>query len=184
MYWWMRKTCLISIIILSCLACEAPVDQKSTSGYFDLEELLEAQVENLGKATLKSEKLIEINEATDRIDMDFDAVQLKEELSIFAPFDPGQSRYRNAFDVSESNGVTTYTRKEGVNQSLRWVTIARHASLLEVSAEIIEETSIYTNQKKMSLTLESDQIKSFSLIGYQKMLFKDTAFFEMRVTIE
>ena len=52
-----------------------------------------------------------------------------------------------------------------------------------LSPEILEETSIYTNQKKMSLVLESDQITSFSLLGYQKMLLRDTSFFQLKATL-
>ena len=180
----MRKLFLICFIILSCLACETPVDHQATSGYFDLDELLTGQVQRLGNGILKSDKLIQINEESDRIYQELNSKMLEEELDIFKPFNPGLSRYRNAFEVTEIDGITTYTKKDDVKQSLQWVKVERQASMLTVSAEILEETSIYTTQKKMSLVLDSDQIRSFSLLGYQKMLFKDTAFFDMRVTIE
>lgn len=179
----MRKL-FFFFIFLGCLACETSVEQKTTSGYFDLDEVLTGQVDKLGNGTLRSEKLIEINDASDRIVKELDSALLNEELAVFKSFDPGLSRYRNAFTVTESDGATIYTKKDDVKQSLQWVKVERHATMITVSAEILEETSIYTNQKKMSLVLESDQIKSFSLLGYQKMLFKDTAFFDMRVTIE
>lgn len=180
----MRKLFIVSLIVLTCYACKAPVNQKNDSGYFDLSQMVKGQIELLGEGTWKSEKVIIVNKAADQIPQSLDSAALKKELVIFQVFDPGKPRFKNAFEITESEGVITYKKKESENQSLQWVKVEDQGNELRITAEIIEETSIYTNQKKMDIQLESGVLKSYALYGYQKMLFRDTTFFEMKATVQ
>ncbi len=180
----MRNSVICFLITLVCLSCEVSVNQRSSTGHFELTRLIDDQVRKLGENTLKSEKLVAVNSKIDRLQQDMDSTALKEELAVFEGFDPGKSRFKNAFDIIVAPGITTYEKKSNEDQSLKWVKVEDKGGLLRITAEIIEETSIYTNQKRMDLRLESGMIKSYSLQGYQKMLFRDTTFFEMTTTIQ
>lgn len=179
----MRNNLAIGLFLLTCLACHAPVDQKDETGYFDLAEVLDGQVEQLGSGSWNSEKTVIVNDATDQLELQLDSVLLKEELAIFQAFDPGRSQFKNAFEIEESTSSTTYTKKTGEHQSLQWVKVQDRGNTRRITAEIIEETSIYTNQKHMDLLLESGVLKSYALKGFQKMIFQDTTFFEMNTRI-
>lgn len=174
----------VSLIVLTCYACEAPANQKNDSGYFDLSQTIKEQIELLGGGKWKSEKVIIVNNAADQIPQSLDSAGLKGELVIFQAFDPGKPQFKNAFEITESEGVITYKKKESESQSLQWVKVEDQGNVLRITAEIIEETSIYTNEKKMDIQLELGVLKSYALYGYQKMLFRDTTFFEMKATVQ
>ena len=164
-------------------ACEAPTDQKYDTGYFDLARVIDGQIEELGSGAWESEKRVKVNDASEELQQNLDSALLKEELAIFQAFDPGKPQYKNAFEITDSDGITTYTKKEGERQSLQWVKVESRGNVMRVTAEIVEETSIYTNQKRMDMRLESGKLKRYALAGYQKMLFRDTTFFEMTATL-
>lgn len=179
----MRNSLIISLFIIGCFACEAPIDQSGESGNFALSQLIDDQVTILGSETWHVNKEVLVNEAKDQLQQQLDSAALKGELAIFSAFDPGKSQFKNAFDITESAGVTIYTKKDSERQSLKWVEVEGSGDDLRITAEILEETSIYTNQKKMDLRIQSGILQSYALQGYQKMLFRDTTFFEMTATI-
>lgn len=179
----MRNNLIILLFFLFCFGCHAPIDEKNETGYFDLAEVLDAQVDQLAGGSWNAAKTVTVNEGTDQLQQSLDSLLLKEELAIFQAFNPGRSQFKNAFEIDESPGLTTYTKKASERQSLQWVKVEERGNTLRITAEIIEETSIYTNQKNMDMLLESGVLKSYALKGYQKMLFRDTTFFEMKAII-
>ena len=52
----MRNSLIISLIIVGCFACEAPVDQSGESGNFALSQLIDDQINMLGSGTWQVDK--------------------------------------------------------------------------------------------------------------------------------
>ncbi len=180
----MRKSFYACLSLLILIACEAPVDQNATSDYFSLQGLIDEQVELLSDGTLRVEKQIMVNQDQDQLQQTLDSTALRDELAIFNAFDPGRSQFKNAFEVLEQGSTTSFIKKQGEGQSLQWVKMEDLGNGVKITGEILEETSIYVIQKHMDLLVSSGKVKSYSLQGFQKMLYKDTTFFAMKATVE
>lgn len=179
----MRSRYLILLVFLSGLGCETPTTLNAENDRFHLTELMEAQVLELANGKLKIDKQVVVNDEGDQFQQELDSASLRKELKVFKAFDPGSPRYRNAFDITVAGTTDNYAKKANVEQGLQWVAVKKNGNDLKVTAEFIEETSIYTVQKQMNVHFEAGKIKSYALNGYQKMILRDTTFFEMEAVV-
>lgn len=181
----MPRILVSTILVLGLLACDHSVQQNARgSSYFDLESILDQQFELLVSRDMKISKEVFIDGQSEVIEVIPDSSIWKSELLVFEPFDPGKDRYTNAFQVTEFEDKTIrYEKLPDENQSLRWVEVFQEEGDLRFRAEILEEASIYTTRKTVELVVEAGILKSYSLQGFQKMLLRDTAYFQLEATV-
>ena len=179
----LKKFAVISIF-LALFSCDhsLPSNDKG-SGYFELQTLLDAQYLELSVSDRKIEKEVSIDGESETLSIEPDTAIWRSELLVFEPFDPGKARFANAFQVTELKGGVRYEKKPDEKQSLQWVEVFQEGDDLSFRAEIIEEASIYTLKKKVAFEIRSGILTNYALEGYQKMLLRDTSFFQLKATL-
>ncbi len=149
--------------------------------YPDFEELLEKQIELLGTASVQKEVTLDDQQETQVIEMD--SAKWAKELFFLKEINPNQPRYIGAFDKSVSTINQKLILKEGEKGVLKMVSFAQEESeYLKIAATFHEDKDVYTHHRDIKVYFEDGKINSFLIDGYQKMMFKDTVRFTIKVT--
>jgi len=147
----------------------------------NIDSLVKNQVEVLsGKTILK--KII-FNGKEEILSLETDTTFWKSELSVFSNLEINKPSLIGAYYKSRINNKIIFERKTGEQKGAILVTtiISPNGNLLDISGIVQDKNYLYSSEQVLSMTFSenSQTLKSYNFSGYQKMIAKDTVFFEI-----
>jgi hypothetical protein len=156
----------------------APVARRPL--YFDVKGVLTEQVAQLTQRRAAVTKHVSLRDgATETVRVP--AVKWADELQIFFQADINKAALRGAYAVDSvtlPNGVVrrTYTRLPGQpNAPVARLTVVQQGAVpQEVAATIIQNNPLFSAQKQLRMQLQNGQLRSYEVVGTQKLILFDT----------
>ncbi len=168
--------------------------QKSIDVYYDINGLIDEQVELLNAISpflLKTADLDGIKE-TDTLKLSED--EWENELSIFRSMDINKpmlvDSYVEEVKTNDSHTVTTWISKSQKDTEVDTLKIYQSGtdSPNKIIAHLSSKNTLFKTSKKLELVFseyKGDQfLDQYSVIGWQKMLSKDSTFFSVNARIK
>ncbi|MEQ6120798.1 hypothetical protein [Reichenbachiella sp. MALMAid0571] len=185
----MRKSTFIIILSVITLhvfvSCEDLVMQKTTGikndfQFVDLDSLLKSQVKVLnGK---KLEKKVSIKGKEEKLLLVPDSTDLASDLKVFSDLNLDQAKYNGEYDIANSGNTTTFQRKGEKGPQKVTVTRNNVAQIVSIEGQYNESNMVFDSFRKYRLEFDnsSSSIRSYQFSGYQKLIFNDTVFFDIK----
>ncbi|MCF0053092.1 hypothetical protein LXM25_23690 [Dyadobacter sp. LJ53] len=184
----------ISVLIVTCFitltGCrDAATDPNEKKAYYDLKGFIENQIVYLNEKKPKVTKTVQLDGKEEvRVETGTD---WKKELELFVQADINKPAYRNSYVVTRSDSsVYEYKIKDGENLPVRLLTIKVDSATQQpvmVKALLRSENRIYSSEKTIELTPSRRDnllgVSSYSVKGYQKLLFMDRKSFNITAKI-
>ncbi|WP_462253967.1 hypothetical protein [Ekhidna sp.] len=177
----MKKLGYVICILVFAQCQNIKPETVSIPEYPDFEELLEKQIELLGAISVQKEVMLDGQHETQVIEMD--SSKWANELFFLKEINPNQPRYIGAFNKIENIPNQKLILKDGEKGVLKMVSFSQEGSeYLKIGATFHEAKDVYTHHRDFKVYFKDGKINSFLIDGYQKMMFKDTIQFTIKVT--
>jgi hypothetical protein len=181
----------LSLLFIFCMGCnDFKSSEKITIGKYalpNIDSLITAQTDVLNtKAVVKKVKL---NDKTESLNLVSDASFWKSELSVFSELEINKNSLIGAYNtLSTGEFQLTFDRKVDENRGADLVKIKRSESgaLLQLSGTIRAVNYLYSSEQVLVLGFNENSglIENYSFSGFQKLISKDTVFFEIEGTVQ
>lgn len=185
----MRK--LISVLFIAgvCQNCTPPVIENSAeSQYFNMDSMVNKQIKLLAENRFSALKTVEIDGEKESMEITPDQHQWKKELTGLLDFDIKKSRYLGAFDIEKSAKRESYQLKRNEKAPIKSLVIEReeNSNIKKLTGKILDDEAsmVYTTCQVYEIQFSEGVISAIDLIGYQKMVMKDTVFYRVNISIE
>ncbi|MGW8121748.1 hypothetical protein ACV07N_03740 [Roseivirga echinicomitans] len=186
-----------TLFLLSLLLFGCTTGQKSeairTGTYFDLVELLDAQIARFEVEKPVLYKKLSINGATEEVTLSFDsAKQWEEELGLFYQADINKLGLEAAYTTAEErseNGIKKITDSAKTEKpTVRFIEYNYIENQLKnIRIVVRDKNPVYHFEKELKLFFDDEQgklvLSSFSITGDQNMILKDELNYSLEATI-
>ncbi|MEM7297007.1 MAG: hypothetical protein AAF391_01940 [Bacteroidota bacterium] len=151
--------------------------------YPDLDAFYQDQVIRLDNSSL--EKEVSLGGKIEVNTFQMDTSVWKDELSFLEEINPNKSEYLGSFSIAEKGNLVAYTLKEGEKGVLKQLSILSESGEYQfIKGTIHEDKDVYTHHRDIEINLADGVIQSFTIDGYQKMMFKDTVLFGIKGKVQ
>lgn len=187
---------LLFFFITSCQQGKV-VNQLQDEPYFDLKGLMNQQIAILDSLNPSVEIKAEIRDRAETITTHKDSSAWRAALKLFSDADinqpvlQGSYIVKDSFDNQKGLKLKFYEAKKSANTNIPYLGVYYQDSIANVKRiETIfqENNMLYSTQRKMSVTFDNFdgelRIMQYKATGKQKMLFKDSVFYDMQAKIE
>jgi hypothetical protein len=148
--------------------------------YFDVKGLMEKQVEQLAQRRAAVTKQVSLRgNPTETVRVP--AVKWADELQIFFQADINKAALRGAYAVDSvalpgGQLRRTYTRLPGQPNApvSRLTVVQQGAEPQQLDATIVQSNPLFSAQKQLRLQLQNGQLRSYEVVGTQKLVLFDT----------
>lgn len=171
----MRKTVflLLAVAFMSCSENEQA--SRELHVYFDLDSLLDQQIEQLSAGRYTVSKTVIMDGKEERQSHVFDSAGWESEFIIIRDFDLNKPYNVGAYTVDQEEGVQSYRlADQTLDAPVKYFDVERGADGLKITSEYYEDKSIYQHRRKLSLQFHNNLLLSYEVKGFQKMIMKDT----------
>lgn len=160
---------LVLILFLFLTACTNSENKILSKSYFDLAGLLNQQIINLSAKKPLVEKLAILENKQERIETK--DIDWNKELELFLQADLNKQSYQLAYTIDIKDKKADYVLKEGEKMPVKLLTIEFDDKDLPKHIEILMNTNnfLYESDKKLTLELKNNQLKSYKIEGYQQL---------------
>lgn len=151
----------------------------------NIDSLISQQVRMLDGRKVNKKVILDGNEEVSTIGSD--SIFWKSELSVFSNLEINKSSLIGAYDKVEKDNTIAFERREGEKKGpLNIKIISSGRDLLQVSGTLNDINPLYSSRQKLLLSFDekSQSLKSYQFSGYQKLILKDTIFFEVSGRVE
>ena len=153
-------------------------DQVLIPEYPDLENVFRSQVKLL--ATKSLEKTVSLDGSSETNTLRLDSVGWANELAFFKEINPNQPGYVGVFQKESNKDQLTLTlnpEEKGILMQLKLDGV--EGAYRRIDAVIHEDKDVYVHHREITVFFEQNQIRRYSISGYQKLLFNDTTRFSI-----
>ncbi|MBD2769327.1 hypothetical protein IC235_15670 [Hymenobacter sp. BT664] len=148
--------------------------------YFDVKGLLTQQVEQLGRRHAAVTKRVSLRgQAPETVRVP--AVKWADELQVFFQADINKAALRGAYAVDSAalpGGLLRYTYTRRLAQPnapvVRLTVVQQGATAQEVAATIVQNNPLFSARKQLRFKLQNGQLRSYEVVGTQKLVLFDT----------
>ncbi len=168
---------LVLMVLISCEGLRP--ETVDVTAYPEVGKLLDQDYLHLHNKELSKTAILNNQEETKAIRLDSGG--WVKELTFLEEIDPNQSKYVGAFKITEDEKETQLLLKEGERGSLKAFSFFTvNDEIAKVLATIHEDKDVYVHHKKVEVLFANGVIAEYAIKGYQKIMTKDTFFFEVR----
>ena len=181
----------LSLLFIFCIACnDFQSSEKITIGKYalpNIDSLITAQINGLN--TKQVIKKVTLNDITESLNLVSDTSFWKSELSVFSELEINKNSLIGAYNtLSTGDFQLRFNRKVDENRGADIVKIKRSESgaLLQLSGNIRAVNYLYSSEQVLNLKFNKNSglIENYSFSGFQKLISKDTVFFEIEGIVE
>ena len=148
--------------------------------YFDVKGLVTQQVAQLAARKAAVTKRVRLREeAIETVRVP--AVKWADELQVFFQADINKAALRGAYAVDSvalpgGRLRRTYTRLPGQANApvVRLVVVQQGAMAQEVAAIVVQSNTLFSTRKQLRFQLQNGQLRSYEVLGTQKLVLFDT----------
>lgn len=157
-------------------ACQlAPKPEEQLQAYFDLDSLLDAQVQLLANQGAKLHKTVVMDGTTEQQTESPDTAGWKEEFIIIRDFNLNKSYYVGAYTTKAlDHGYRYELVANNKAPVLVFEVLKTDGDITSITATYFEDKTIYQHKRKLRLDFDGSALKGYSITGFQKMVMKDT----------
>jgi hypothetical protein len=175
---------LIYFVLL--LGCQSGTTEETDEKYYyDLKGFIEKQIIYLEDKKPKVEKMALLNGREEAVKTE--AIDWRKELELFLQADINKPSYRQSYQVTRRDSTEyEYTLKPNTKLPVQYLKIITDTSVnqpIYVKALLLSENKIYKSEKNIELFCSRRdnlwELSSFSVKGYQKLMFIDKKSFQI-----
>ena len=147
--------------------------------YPDLKILMVEQVKMLNGKSI--EKTVSLNEKSESHTTTFDSLQWLNELDFLKEINPNQSKYVGAFEKIDNGYDVILNLKEkekGILKYLKYAVTNRQFDY--ISATLHEDRNVYVHHQEISMKFVNNELSTYEINGYQKMILQDSVKFSIK----
>lgn len=179
-------TSILTILLLPFItSCEDLVMKKTTGmnndlQFVDLDSLLRSQVQILnGK---KLEKKVAIKGKEEKLLLVPDSTDIASDLKVFKDLNLDQAKYNGTYDITKGDNTIVYQRKGKKGPQKVTVTRNNTKQITSIEGQYDESNMVFDSSRKYLLQFDNSTnlIHSYQFSGYQKLIFNDTVFFDIK----
>ena len=189
------KSWLITLVSLTIWSCAPDLDKDKSIGFFDINGLVDEQVKLLESISPSIYKEATINGKMESSTLSpDDSAQWAKELIIFKSADINRSILIDSYQVSKSskkgNTIITYSSLYPKKTEVDTLTIelGPNQKPAKIRANLDNRNELFDSAKTLEMNFSSKQdtclLSSFSTKGWQKMISKDTASYQVLATLD
>ena len=176
---------LLVFAITSCSLPEQKGGDQVTKKYFDLDSLMQIQMEQLESLNPKVNKSLTIGGKKE--EKTVKNVDWNNELSVFLNSDINKPKLLDQYSAKKtthgSDILLSYDFiKKGVTGVQKMLITkdksTRHIQSVEI--ENLERNAIFSSHKNIDLTFKDNQLASYSMKGFDKVAMRDTMWYEVQ----
>ena len=177
----MIKKLLFAFVVLAGCNQLKP-ESVSIPEYPDYELLMKEQIELLNNVRIKKE--VWLDGRSEVKVMDMDSAKWVKELQFLKEINPSQAEYIGAFNKVGDEINQTLSLSNGESGALKRTSFSKNdLGFNKISATFHEDKDVYSHHREIELSFENGVLKSLDIDGYQKMMFKDTAKFRIKLLV-
>ena len=179
-------TIILSVFTITIITSCDDMAMKKTTGmnndfkFVDLDSLLKSQVKVLnGK---KLEKGVSIKGKEEKLLLIPDSTELASDLKVFSDLNLDQAKYNGEYDITKSGNTIVFQRKGKKGPQKVIVTRNNTKQITSIEGHHNESNMVFDSSRKYLLEFNdsSSLIRSYQFSGYQKLIFNDTVFFDIK----
>lgn len=188
---------LLFYVLMAGCQQEEGVDKLRKTPYFDLKGLMNEQLTLLDSLNPAVEISAQIDEQKETVTTHKDSAAWESSLKLFNDADinqpvlQGSYLVRDSFDNQKGLQIKLYEAKHPAKTNIPYLKVYYQDSLPNVKhieTAFQEENLLYSTQRKMSATFDTfegtPRLMQYKTTGRQKMLFRDSAFYEIQATLK
>jgi hypothetical protein len=167
------------LAFISCAEVDSP---KDISSYYNLDSLLNAQVDELVRINPQVTKKVSIDGLSESLMLRLDSIQWTKELAAVRDLELNRAKFIGALDIENTAGVLRYTPKPSEDIPVKWVEYHfDQEGITALKGKYVDDkaSTIYTTVRNVELLFDHGKMKSYKYSGYQKMVLKDTTWYEI-----
>lgn len=187
---------VIFLLIFGALSsCENIQTRKMSENlYFDLNGLLQNQILLLDSLRPEVKKITVIDGVKEAQETKFDSTDWLREMEIFFEVDINEPILRGAYKLEEeiigdSIRLLSYQALDKENLEIEFLNVyypTDEERPSQISAVFTEKNALYDSKRSLQLNFDNKGglhlLKSYNIQGIQKMLLKDTIYYEVKVS--
>lgn len=179
------KTFPLAFCLVLIWGCSDLRPEMNISTYFDVDSLVNRQVKTFDRIQPTLEKSAKIDDRSERQTLRYDSSGWARELTFFRQLNINEPSLVGGYTIDSTDNVVTYTPDEDLSTRVRTLSIHYSDHRLEkITGLIFEENEIYATEKDIEVNFEDGLISKYRLRGFQKIILKDTARFEIEGIIK
>ncbi|GAA5032772.1 hypothetical protein GCM10011506_23150 [Marivirga lumbricoides] len=173
-------------------SCVESVKEKPINTYFDVEALVDEQIEQLRQKDPLLAKQISIDGQSERDTINFDSLGWVNELEVFKLANINKPNLRGEYEAVEKtlddSKIWSYTAdKQSLGIEFLHVYFGSDSTLKKLEARYNEDNALYTSERNLEMAFENVDGKStlskYRIYGKQKMIMKDEVEFSIESEI-
>lgn len=183
----MKKKLVFWLGLGILMSCQNPTAEKDFKirEYFPIDSVLQSQMQlTIGKEIIKT---VTIGDVTETATLQATNSFLEKEWNFLESYDINKPGFVGAMDVIQSGNMLRYQPKAGQKVFLDYIEYTfdqNNISSIKGSSLDDKAKSIYGSARKFNLLFEDGTLKEYSISGYQKIIMKDTVYFEVKGIVQ
>ena len=182
------KTGFLAIPILFIAACQYSGKEKPIDVYYDVDQLVNKQIELLTKLNPEVEKTISVDGKKEQDKMKFDSLGWKNELEVFKLADINKPTLKDSYEASEEENsegkIWRYvTEKPSLGIEYLHIYFSKDSTLRKLVARYNENNALYLSERNMEMIFDNTSgesvVSSYKIEGKQKMVMKEEVTFSI-----
>lgn len=176
----MRKfsTLLLTTVLIWLSSCDRmKPDTIAISKYPEMEQLFTGQVARLTGKQL--EKSVWLENESESQTLTLDTATWKKELAFLLEVNPNQPEYVGAFEELSEGKKLILVLGEGERGVLKKLEYEKINGVSSIKATIHEDKDVYVHHREVALSFSGQVLSTYSIVGYQKIMLKDTVRFKI-----
>jgi hypothetical protein len=175
----------ITLIIVSLffIGCQVPENSQNfeVKSFISLDSIMTAQKQQLVGKML--EKSVQIGEDQEVILLEMDTVFFTKEWSFLSDFELNKPGFVGGIEVTKNDSLIKYNKKPGQSFLFDYMTIGfdsnHQIAWIEGAYTDTQAEVIYGSARKFKFLFSNGQMNQYDIQGYQKIILRDTVFFEI-----
>lgn len=180
------KQLSIFALVIGLLSCnESGEKALRVNEYFNLDSLLDNQIELLAKSSLKLNKQAILDGELEEEIFDPDTTRLKDEFKIFREFDLNKTNYVGAYEIKKTGNQVRYELKPDQKSPVKYLEIVSDdEGIYRIEGLFFEDKEIFKHKREIRVEFSDGLVSAYSIEGFQDMVMKDTVQFQTKVKFE
>ena len=173
-------------------ACQEQIKEKPINTYYDVETLINRQIEKLRERDPRLAKTISIDGKVEKDTVNFDSLGWKNELEVFKLANINKPNLRDQYQATEKTKdglkIWSYTAEEqSLGIEFLKVYFGSDSTLTKLEARYNENNALYTSERYLEMDFENiageSNLSKYKVYGKQKMVMKDEVEFSIESSI-
>lgn len=175
---------LFAIVVLSA-GCDPTLrPEEKLQAYFDLDSMLNAQVELLEAPGAHLQKEVVKDGQSETQFFEPDAERWQEEFELFSEFNLNKPHFVGAYAINKTGNTVQYIPVESRDLPIwKFEITYQNGQLKKLESGYVESKYIYSSSRDLTLSFNDGMLKTYQVDGKQNMILMDEVKYRISGTI-